>query len=36
MPFLPASVVAYGWVCQEHVHIAAVCATLFLSSFFVV
>ena len=34
MPFLPASVIAYGWVCEQHVHVAAICVTLFLSGLF--
>ncbi|KAI0754649.1 major facilitator superfamily domain-containing protein [Daedaleopsis nitida] len=34
MPVLPLAIVGYGWVCEERVHVAAVCAMLFLSSFF--
>ncbi|KAI0770404.1 MFS general substrate transporter [Fomes fomentarius] len=34
MPFLPASVIAYGWVCQQHVHVAVICVLLFLSGLF--
>ncbi|KAI0718247.1 MFS general substrate transporter [Cerioporus squamosus] len=34
MPFLPASVIAYGWVCECHVNVAAICVTLFLSGLF--
>ena len=34
MPFLPLSVLAYGWVCEEHVNVAAICVMLFLSGFF--
>ncbi|KAH9912334.1 MFS general substrate transporter [Epithele typhae] len=34
MPFLPLSVVAYGWVCEQHVHVAAICVFLFLSGLF--
>ncbi|KAH9922895.1 MFS general substrate transporter [Fomitopsis serialis] len=34
MLFFPPSVIAYGWVCEEHVHISAVCVMLFLSGFF--
>ena len=30
MPFLPLSAIAYGWVCEEHVHVAAICVVLFL------
>ncbi|EPT00306.1 hypothetical protein FOMPIDRAFT_1030567 [Fomitopsis schrenkii] len=33
MPFVPAFVMAYGWVCQEHVHVSAICVILFLSGF---
>ncbi|KAL4249199.1 MFS transporter superfamily protein [Abortiporus biennis] len=32
--FLPASVIAYGWICEKHVHVAAICVMLFLSGFF--
>lgn len=34
MPFLPASVIAYGWVCEKHVSVAAICVMLFLSGLF--
>ncbi|KAH9924619.1 MFS general substrate transporter [Epithele typhae] len=34
MPFLPLSVIAYGWVCEQHVHVAAICVFLFLSGLF--
>ncbi|KAL7279742.1 hypothetical protein ACG7TL_006149 [Trametes sanguinea] len=34
MFFLPPSVIAYGWVCQRHVNVAAICVMLFLSGFF--
>lgn len=34
MLFFPPSVIAYGWVCEEHVHISAVCVMLFLAGFF--
>ncbi|CCL99471.1 uncharacterized protein FIBRA_01489 [Fibroporia radiculosa] len=34
MLFFPPSVAAYGWVCERHVSIAAVCVMLFLSGFF--
>lgn len=34
MIFFPPSVVAYGWVCEEHVSVAAVCVMLFLAGFF--
>ncbi|KZT67114.1 MFS general substrate transporter [Daedalea quercina L-15889] len=36
MLFLPASIIAYGWVCEEHVHVAAVCVMLFLSGFLMI
>ncbi|KAI6046713.1 vacuolar DHA amino acid exporter [Pisolithus marmoratus] len=31
---LPPAVIGYAWVCQEHVHIAAICAMLFSTGFF--
>ncbi|KZT12154.1 MFS general substrate transporter [Laetiporus sulphureus 93-53] len=34
MVFFPPAVVAYGWVCEEHVSVAAVCVMLFLAGFF--
>ncbi|TFK81687.1 MFS general substrate transporter [Polyporus arcularius HHB13444] len=34
MPFLPASVIAYGWVCERHANVAAICVMLFLSGLF--
>ncbi|KAI0643020.1 vacuolar DHA amino acid exporter [Trametes meyenii] len=33
MLFLPPSVIAYGWVCERHVHVAAICVMLFLAGF---
>ncbi|CCM00161.1 uncharacterized protein FIBRA_02189 [Fibroporia radiculosa] len=36
MIFFPPCVVAYGWICEEHVHIAAVCVILFFSGFFMI
>ncbi|KAH7923829.1 MFS general substrate transporter [Leucogyrophana mollusca] len=36
MLWLPPSVLGYAWVCQKHVHIAAVCVMLFLSGFFAI
>ncbi|EPT00310.1 hypothetical protein FOMPIDRAFT_1123038 [Fomitopsis schrenkii] len=36
MLFLPASIIAYGWVCEEHVHVSAVCVMLFLSGFLMI
>ena len=35
MVFLPLTSLAYGWFCEKKVHIAAVCASLFLAGFFV-
>ena len=34
MIFLPPSVIAYGWVCEQHVNVAAICVMLFLAGFF--
>ncbi|KAF7968295.1 hypothetical protein HWV62_31041 [Athelia sp. TMB] len=34
MWFLPPAVVGYAWVCQQRVHVAAVCVMLFLAGFF--
>ncbi|KAI6166681.1 vacuolar DHA amino acid exporter [Pisolithus thermaeus] len=34
MWWLPPAVIGYAWVCQEHVHITAICAMLFFSGFF--
>jgi hypothetical protein len=34
MWFLPPSIIGYAWICEKHVHVAAVCAMLFLSGFF--
>ncbi|KAI6027562.1 vacuolar DHA amino acid exporter [Pisolithus microcarpus] len=31
---LPPAVIGYAWVCQERVHIAAMCVMLFLAGFF--
>ncbi|KAI6114268.1 MFS general substrate transporter [Pisolithus sp. B1] len=31
---LPPAVIGYAWVCQERVHVAAMCIMLFLSGFF--
>jgi len=36
MWLLPPAVIGYAWVCQEHVHVAAICVMLFLSGFFAV
>lgn len=34
MIFFPPSVVAYGWVCEKHTNVAAICVTLFFAGFF--
>ena len=34
MVFMPLSCIAYGWLCEEHVHIAAVTVALFFCGFF--
>jgi len=34
MIFLPASVIAYGWICEKHVNVAAICVFLFCAGFF--
>ncbi|KAH7915437.1 major facilitator superfamily domain-containing protein [Hygrophoropsis aurantiaca] len=34
MLWLPPSVIGYAWVCEKHVHVAAICVMLFLSGFF--
>ena len=34
MFFFPPSVIAYGWVCEKHVHVSAICVMLFLAGFF--
>lgn len=34
MLLLPLSVIAYGWVCERHVSVAAICVMLFLVGFF--
>ncbi|KIJ09032.1 Drug:H+ antiporter-1 family protein [Paxillus involutus ATCC 200175] len=34
MWWLPLSVVGYAWVCQERVHISAICVMLFFAGFF--
>ncbi|KAH8077264.1 MFS general substrate transporter [Cristinia sonorae] len=33
MFILPPSVLGYAWVCNQHVHVAAICVTLFLAGF---
>lgn len=34
MIFLPPAAAGFGWVCEQNVHISAVCVMLFLSGFF--
>ncbi|OAX41598.1 vacuolar DHA amino acid exporter [Rhizopogon vinicolor AM-OR11-026] len=34
MWFFPPSIIGYAWVCEKHVHVAAICVMLFLSGFF--
>ncbi|KIJ10878.1 hypothetical protein PAXINDRAFT_119245 [Paxillus involutus ATCC 200175] len=34
MWWFPPSIIGYAWVCQEHVHISAICVMLFLAGFF--
>lgn len=34
MLLMPLSCIAYGWLCEKRVHVAAVCTTLFLAGFF--
>lgn len=34
MIFLPPAAAGFGWVCEQNVHVAAVCVMLFLSGFF--
>ncbi|CDO69278.1 hypothetical protein BN946_scf185042.g180 [Trametes cinnabarina] len=34
MVFFPPSVIAYGWVCERHVNVGAICVMLFLAGFF--
>ncbi|KAF7799395.1 hypothetical protein EIP86_010627 [Pleurotus ostreatoroseus] len=34
MPFLPPSIIAYGWVCEQHVSVGAICVFLFMAGFF--
>ncbi|KAI0643019.1 MFS general substrate transporter [Trametes meyenii] len=33
MLLLPPSVIAYGWICERRLHVAAICVTLFLAGF---
>ena len=34
MPLLPAATIGYGWVCERHVNVAAICVLLFLTGLF--
>jgi uncharacterized membrane protein (DUF106 family) len=34
MILLPLSILAYAWLCQKEVHVAAVCIALFFEGFF--
>jgi len=34
MWFLPPSILGYAWVCEQHVHVSAICVMLFLAGFF--
>ncbi|GJE91884.1 MFS general substrate transporter [Phanerochaete sordida] len=34
MLFVPPAVLGYGWVCEEHVNVSAICVMLFLAGFF--
>jgi len=34
MVLLPLSAVAYGWLAQKHVHVAALCTALTFTGFF--
>lgn len=34
MVFLPPAAAGFGWVCEQNVHVSAVCVMLFLSGFF--
>ncbi|KAI1789395.1 vacuolar DHA amino acid exporter [Ganoderma leucocontextum] len=36
MPFLPVATIGYGWVCERHVHVAAICVLLFLTGLFLI
>ncbi|PIL35228.1 MFS general substrate transporter [Ganoderma sinense ZZ0214-1] len=36
MPFLPAATIGYGWVCERHVHVAAICVLLFFTGLFLI
>jgi hypothetical protein len=32
--FFPLPVIAYGWLAQEHIHVASICVALFFAGFF--
>ena len=34
MWLFPPAVIGYAWVCQQYVHVSAICVMLFLSGFF--
>ncbi|KAI0927466.1 hypothetical protein AcV5_007999 [Taiwanofungus camphoratus] len=34
MLWFPPSIIAYGWICERHVNVAAICVMLFLAGFF--
>ncbi|EJF61025.1 vacuolar DHA amino acid exporter [Dichomitus squalens LYAD-421 SS1] len=36
MPLLPAATIGYGWVCERHVNVAAICVLLFLTGLFLI
>ncbi|KAG1900729.1 MFS general substrate transporter [Suillus fuscotomentosus] len=33
MGFLPPAIIGYAWVCEKHVHVAAICLMLYLAGF---
>ena len=33
MPLLVAATIGYGWVCEHHINVAAICVLLFLAGF---
>jgi len=36
LPFLPPATIAYGWMIENHLHIAAICTVLFVIGFFLI
>jgi hypothetical protein len=32
--FFAPAVAGYAWICEQHVHVSAICVTLFIASFF--